>query len=156
MASKRRANETERSLRRTKAVELRAGHTSYRRIAELLGVSVWTAFNDVQKAIREEIDRRKESTDIVIEFELKRLDMMGAILMQELRDGHAAEKREAIKGLLQVMSRRARYLGLDAPAKADAKVEHSYESMIRRIHERRDELEKALAARGQASGGNGA
>jgi hypothetical protein len=133
MGSNKRTTDAERAVRRTKAIELRAGHTSYRKIAEILGVSVWTAFNDVQKGIREEIDRRKESTDVVLEFELRRLDTMGAILMQQLRDGDAGEKREAMTALLRVMDRRARYLGLDAPKKVEASVEErrSWDDLVR-------------------------
>lgn len=62
-----------------------------------------------------------ENAEVIRQLEVERLDRMFARLEEDVRGGDATLKQRAIRTQLQVMERRARLLGLDAPQK----LEHS-------------------------------
>ena len=98
--------------RRLQALDLRLAGASYRQIAQQLGVDVALAYRDVAKMIAE---YASEPAGQVRKAEVARLDKL-----------MLAHWSEAIKGdykatqmVLQIMDRRARLLGLDAPQRID-------------------------------------
>ena len=98
--------------RRRKALALRLQRWSYPRIASALGISVSTAFDDVDREIKA---IPKEEADRLREAEMHSLDEMESRLWRrfEAGDTSAADK------ILRVKERRARMLGLDAPARME-------------------------------------
>lgn len=61
----------ERAERRSRAVDLRREGLTLREVANELGVSVYTAWNDIQTAVR---DIPKEEADLLRQQEADRLD----------------------------------------------------------------------------------
>jgi hypothetical protein len=98
--------------RRQKALALRLQRWSYPKIARVLKVSIGTAFGDVDAAIK---DIPREEADRLREVEMHSLDEVESRLWRrfEAGDTSAADK------ILKVKERRARMLGLDAPAKME-------------------------------------
>jgi hypothetical protein len=119
-------SDAERQQRVTKAMALRAGHTTYHGIARELGCSVGQAWKYVQAGFREEARRRSETAPIALALELRRLDMMGAALVRKMLGEVKEIDVPAAQALLRVIERRCALLGLDAPTK----VEHSGEVAI--------------------------
>jgi hypothetical protein len=95
--------------RRKKALAMRLQRWGYTKIAEVLGISVSTAFEDVLTALKE---IPKDEADRLREAEKESLDGLEARLWRavDAGDTSAADK------ILRVKERRARMLGLDAPA----------------------------------------
>ena len=98
--------------RRIQALDLRLAGASYRQIGDTLGVSHVQAIRDVATMIKE---YATEPADQVRKAEAARLDKL-----------MLAHWPQAIKGdvrattmVLQIMDRRARLLGLNAPQKID-------------------------------------
>jgi hypothetical protein len=125
--------------RRAQVVQARLAGASFEEIGRQLGVSdtrahqLWT--DALERTIKEPADRHRA-------LELQRLDQLQLSAVRVLRDGHVviqggkvvadrqgrpytdhAPVLQAINTLLRVAERRARLLGLDAPAKVDAKVD---------------------------------
>lgn len=118
--------------RDAEACRLRAQNLSYRQIAAELGVDVHTAYDAVQRGLR---DTLQEPADEVRRLELERLDelaqqarkvMLGTHylinqgnVVRLTRRGAPLEDDgpvlAAIDRLLKIQERRARLLGLDAP-----------------------------------------
>lgn len=124
MAKKPRKGMTEeRRHRAARALDLRRDFVPYRDIAAQLGVSLRTAYDDVQKAL-EEITR--EPAEDVLKMELERLGSMHLRLTSEiarvtrhLKEGSEIDLRavdqvrKLIDSQVRVSERRARLLGLD-------------------------------------------
>lgn len=124
MAKKHRKGMTEeRRHRAARALELRRDFVPYRDIAAQLGVSLRTAYDDVQKAL-EEITR--EPAEDVLKMELERLGSMHLRLTSEIArvtrhlkqsgeiDLKAVDQvRKLIDSQVRVSERRAKLLGLD-------------------------------------------
>ena len=92
------------------ALELRKGGASFLAIAQALGYrSPQAAYEGVNSALRRTI---QEPADEVRRLEIERLDGMLLVLQAGLRLGDVAIVDRALK----IMERRARLLGLDAPA----------------------------------------
>jgi hypothetical protein len=101
--------------RRIRAWQMQLAGKSYRDIATELGVSVGTAFKDVQahaEAIKTPV------AEAVRKQELARLDMLIERLMPRIESGDV----QAVGAFLKVMDRRAKMLGLDAPTKQEINV----------------------------------
>ena len=98
----------EQHARQLQCLELRLAGASYRTIGAQLGISYETVRKDVDLMLKE---TAQESADIIRQTELARLDRM------MLAHWNAALKGDvqATNMVLQVMVRRARLLGLDAP-----------------------------------------
>ena len=124
MAKKHRKGMTEeRRHRAARALELRRDFVPYRDIAAQLGVSLRTAYDDVQNAL-EEITR--EPAEDVLKMELERLGSMHLRLTTEIArvtrhlkqgdeiDLRAVDQvRKLIDSQVRVSERRAKLLGLD-------------------------------------------
>ncbi len=118
--------------RDAEACRLRIQNLTYRQIAKVLDVSVHTAYEGVQRALR---DTQQEPADGVKRLELERLDELAQKVTEVMlathyvvsqgkvvslsRDGEPllddAPVLQAVDRLLRIQERRARLLGLDAP-----------------------------------------
>lgn len=118
--------------RDAEACRLRAQSLTYREIAAKLGVDVHTAYDAVQRGLR---DTLQEPADAVRQLELERLDELAQKAREVLLGTHYvvsqgkvvrlarggapleddAPKLQAIDRLLKIQERRARLLGLDSP-----------------------------------------
>ncbi|WP_328438280.1 helix-turn-helix domain-containing protein [Nocardia puris] len=99
----------ERRRRMAKALALREGGASYRRIAEALDVSLSTAHAYVVEAMAEVT---KEAAESVLQLELARLDRMMLGIWRDAANGEL----KSIHAALKIMERRAKLTGLDALA----------------------------------------
>jgi DNA-binding CsgD family transcriptional regulator len=111
--------------RRVRAFGLRKAGASYRQIAQQLGVSLNTAWADVNAELLEYRDQVKADVAEVRDMELQRCDEMILGLWPHVRKGDAKSVFAAVK----VMERRAKLLGIDAPTKQ----EHSGNLTVRRV-----------------------
>lgn len=120
----------ERRRRAARALEMRRDFVPYRDIADALGVSVRTAYEDVQKALKE---ITREPAEDVLKMELERLGAMHLRLSSEIArvtkqlkqnrddvDLRAVEQvRRLINSQVNVSERRARLLGLNAAQRVE-------------------------------------
>ncbi|MFD6035735.1 hypothetical protein ACFWHF_14510 [Streptomyces griseoincarnatus] len=113
---------------------------SYRRIGEALGIAPSTAFEAVQRALKEIV---QEPAEEVRRLELERLDGMYEHVLGVLERQHVTVSQgrvvrlqnpdtgqeepipddgpilAAVTTLLKIQERRAKYLGLDSPSRVD-------------------------------------
>lgn len=101
-----------RAERRARAVNLRREGLTLREVADELDVSVYTAWNDIQTAIR---DIPKEEADLLRQQEADRLDA----LQRAVWDAALAGDLPAVDRALKIIERRCRLLGLDAPTRIE-------------------------------------
>ena len=101
--------------RRKKALEFRKAGMTYEQIAGQLGVTTGAAHKSVMTALKEIREKQNEAAEDVLAIELERLDTMLIGILPAARKGNQG----AIDRVLRIMDRRAKYLGLDAPAKQD-------------------------------------
>ena len=106
------ARNAQANARGLKALDLRLSGASYRQIGQQLGVSHVQAFRDVQRVLREVVS---EPAEAVRRVELARLDRLMRAHWSAAIEGDT----KATAMVLQIMDRRARYLGLDSPQKID-------------------------------------
>lgn len=99
--------------RRVKALDLAIAGASYRQIATQTGVSLATAWDDVQAELGALDACRREQAERLRDLSLKRLDKWTLALAPKAQ--HGDEK--AVRVLVQIEDRRAKLLGLDAPLK---------------------------------------
>lgn len=105
--------------RRQEALERRIAGHPYRRIARELGVSLNTAYKDVQRALGDLPAHLEQRTEHVRKIELARLDVVATSLWPKVLAGESS----ACAVYLKVAERRARLLGLDAPIRLEADVQ---------------------------------
>jgi hypothetical protein len=118
--------------RDAEACRLRAQNLTYREIAAELGVDVHTAYDAVQRGLR---DTLQEPADDVRRLELERLDELAQKAREVMNGTHYVIAQgsvvrltrrgspleddgpvlQAIDRLLRIQERRARLLGLDSP-----------------------------------------
>ncbi len=99
--------------RQRKALELRKAGATFQQIAEQLGYKNMSgAYRAIEAALLKTL---QEPADDVRKMELERLDKMMLGLWTGATSGHVP----AVHGVLAIMERRAKYLGLDAPTKID-------------------------------------
>jgi len=101
--------------RRVKALSLRRAGATYQQIAAATGVSLETAYSDVQAELSALRLQTVEDATAVRELELRRLDDYTRALTPRAAQGDIA----AVTTLLKVQERRSKYLGLDAPTKQE-------------------------------------
>jgi len=101
--------------RAIKALELRIAGATYRQIGQELGVSHVVVFENVEWALAERAEQRRAAADSLVQLELERLEKMTLALWPAVKRGD----EKAINTMVRVMDRRARLLGMDAPAKTD-------------------------------------
>jgi hypothetical protein len=137
--------------RDAKALELRKDGLTYTQIAERLGISRSTAHKHVTRGLHR---TRQEPADELRRLEAERLNQLWAEAMAVLRRRHVmVQSGKIVKGddgqpitddgpvlqatatLLRVMERRARLLGLDAPAKHEVLTLDAIDAEIRRLEE---------------------
>jgi hypothetical protein len=107
--------------RRKQAIELRIAGATYEAIAKQVGYCDRTA---AYRAVRDGLAAiPREAADALRNLENDRLDRIFLGLWQKARSGD----KDAINGALNVMARRAKLLGLDAPTKVEQKVEQTTE-----------------------------
>ena len=99
-------------VRELKALDLRLAGASYRQIGQQLNVSHVQAQRDVHRMLKEVAS---EPAEEVRKAELARLDRLVMAHWPAAVQGDS----KATLMVLQIMDRRARYLGLDAPQKID-------------------------------------
>ena len=118
--------------RDAEAARLRARSLTYREIGEQLGLTVASAYEAVQRALR---DTLTEPAADVRELELRRLDEMWAAVLAVLERDHLTVSHgkvitidgeplkddgpvlSAVDRLLKIQERRAKLLGLDSAEK---------------------------------------
>lgn len=105
------AKDDEILVRQERAMGLRVSGLSYLKVAEVIGVSVGTAFNDCAAARKRIIEQTRESAEEVRSIELDRLDRALHALEAKILEGDT----RAIDTMLKLSERRAKLLGLDAP-----------------------------------------
>jgi len=106
-----------------RALELRKGGANYRQIAQVLGVGLEAAYNDVQSEMQALRDLAAAGAEDLRELERQRLDRSTAA-MTAIADNGARTPLERIKAtmaLIRIQERRAKLEGYDAPKR----VEHS-------------------------------
>ena len=101
---------------RDKCLELRKMGLNYRQIGEEVGIPRQSAHRHVVKALTDIRERTHENAEQVRTMELQRLDDIIVRLSPQVRQGHLG----SIDRIFKAMDRRARYLGLDAPARVEA------------------------------------
>jgi hypothetical protein len=106
--------------RRTEAVKLRIAGHSYRHIAKQLGISLAQAHKDVQTVLKRTRDEADEVADEARDIDLARIDQGLKTVLEFLESAKDDElKLKAIDRLVRLQERRAKLLGLDAPAKGE-------------------------------------
>lgn len=101
---------------KAKALKLRRAGATYADIAKQLDLSSPAhAYEYVKETLLEMV---KEPAQEVLQLELERLDAMLLHLQPKIATGDT----KAISTALTIMERRARYLGLDAPAKQETTI----------------------------------
>lgn len=106
--------------RRRDALALRRSGATYQQIGERLGVAVSTAHTAVQNALAGVADESDGAARELRALELERLDELQRSVWPEATRGGLA----AIDRALKIMERRARLLGLDAPARQSLETGH--------------------------------
>lgn len=97
----------------TEALRLRSSGKTYQKIADQLGVTKATAYNRVQRALAA---IPYEAVEEYRRIEGDRLDaMLEVALTSVLIDG----KVHNVERVIQIMDRRAKMLGLDAPVRSE-------------------------------------
>jgi hypothetical protein len=104
---------------RRKAMKLRRAGLAYEAIASRLGISTSAAFQLVAKHLAILQKRCREDADEVRALELARLDSLFAIAYRTAADTRSdpGDRLRAVAQAVAVAARRARLMGLDAPAK---------------------------------------
>jgi Trp operon repressor len=108
-------------LRRFKALELRIkAKMTMREIAKECGISVSTAWKDVQWMLDHETEERGDYVRTYREVESERLDEWQAKLLTTLEmTSDVDDQKKMFDVLLKISERRAKLLGLDAPVKQE-------------------------------------
>jgi hypothetical protein len=122
------------------ALDLRTKGFTYDRIAEALGMSTSGAADSVRRALQALKTETAEKAEEVRDLELRRLDRMLQIAEAAAESGDIS----AIDRVLRIQERRSKYLGLDAPAKAEIKSETTARIDLGVLDDRKlDDLERA-------------
>ena len=98
--------------RERQALELRMAGKGYQAIGDALGITAPGAADAVRRAIAKLEAETAEKAEEVRRLELDRLDAMLEGLWEKAKDGDP----QAIDRVLRIQERRAKYLGIDAPA----------------------------------------
>lgn len=99
--------------RRVQSWDMRVDGYSYRDIAQRTGVSLTTAYHDVQVAAELIDDVRKAKAERVLDVELARYDKASLALLPKVLKGEP----KAVMAFVRVGEQRARLLGMNAPEK---------------------------------------
>lgn len=113
-----RLDATATAVRRTRVAELYYARLTQEQIARRLGVDQTTVSKDLTKLKKEWAQARGDNIGAIINRELDILDANESLLIIQFRhlQGNAPELHREI---IRSMQRRARFLGLDAPARSE-------------------------------------
>jgi DNA-binding CsgD family transcriptional regulator len=97
------------------ALQMRKAGATYEQIAQALHIAPMTAYYAVGRALRRITEGYREDAEDIKALELDRLDAMQLILWAQMQAVTSTPEQvlRAVEGLLRVMDRRARYLGID-------------------------------------------
>jgi len=101
--------------RRVQALELRKAGYTYEQIGVALGISSQAAYKHVVKALGVINEKLSEATEELRTLEVQRLDRLFEVMYKKAEKGDM----NAIDRCVRLMERRAKLLGLDAPAKQE-------------------------------------
>jgi len=101
--------------RKRQALDFRMAGFTFQQIGDKLGITKQAAHHLVVEALEETRAKIAESSEQVMQMELDRLDSLWRTVYPQAKQGNLG----AIDRSLRIMERRARLLGLDAPAKTD-------------------------------------
>lgn len=101
------------AMRQAAAMKLRVEGNTYHEIAEQLGVSVGTAYNDVKTVMTRTAAEATELAHEALDVELQRLDLATRLVISEIRAGNLS----AVDRLAKINDQRAKLLGLYSPEK---------------------------------------
>ena len=99
-------------------LRLRLDGLSHREIAAQLGIAPSTAYKRVRHALDDVNQRNTEEAGTLRTLELLRLDELQNVIWEKALAGDD----KALGRVLAIMDRRAKLLGLDAPAKGEVEV----------------------------------
>lgn len=102
-----------------RAMSLRLENMSYREIAKEMGVAKGTAHRYVRAAVKLLQEKYSEKAEMIVVLEMNKLDKLEKALQKEARKGDI----KASTTILKIMERRARLIGLDAPARTEVKID---------------------------------
>lgn len=122
--------------RRKQSLTLRLSGMTYAEIAENLGVSNYTAWQDVNQALA---DIPKSEADQLREEEVGRLDRM----QRAVWDAALAGDLQAMQTVLKIVDRRAKLLGLDAPQQVELSGDADLDAVVRKIISAADNEQEA-------------
>lgn len=104
--------------RRITALELRKAGATYQAIGKKLGISEGQAHKDVAYMLNKLSEQERAVATDLRQLQLERLDTALFAIANQVRQGHLG----AIDRMLKIEERRAKLLGLDAPAKVASEV----------------------------------
>lgn len=121
--------------RRVQALELRKAGLTYDQIAERIGISRSQAHGYVTKALNALDAKAAETAEQLRRLEVERIDkMLSGLWLRAVGTRDVPSDPLVVDRVVKLMERRARLLGLDAPAKAQ--VELALESEVNDIARR--------------------
>lgn len=126
--------------RENDALAMRTRGCTYDQISTALGISRQGAADCVKRALAALKADTEEKAEEVRDLELRRLDRMLQIAEAAAESGDIS----AIDRVLRIQERRSKYLGLDAPARAEIKSETTARVDLGVLDDRKlDDLERA-------------
>lgn len=126
--------------RENDALAMRTRGCTYDQISTALGISRQGAADCVKRALAALKSDTEEKAEEVRDLELRRLDRMLQIAESAAESGDIS----AIDRVLRIQERRSKYLGLDAPARAEIKSETTARVDLGVLDDRKlDDLERA-------------
>lgn len=141
-----RAQQAATAKRRTQAVQLRLAGLDFQTIADRLGYADRAAAHkDITRALEANVTEMNRTADVLRQEELDRLYRLQAGVWPAA----AAGDPKAVQTVLNIIDRRCKLLGLDAPQRVEVVTLDAIEQEIRRLN---DELggTEALPAHGAA------
>jgi hypothetical protein len=102
------------SQRRKDAVELRKAGATFQQIGDQLGITKQAAFKTVTIALKAINDEIREQADVIRSLEIERLDKLWFVMYKQAVQGNQG----AVDRCLKISERRAKLLGMDAPAES--------------------------------------
>ena len=101
--------------RRVQALELRKAGYTFPQIAAALEISTQAAYKHVVKALEVIHNEISEKTEELRTLEVERIDTLYMVMYKKAEKGDY----NAVDRCIKLMERRAKLLGLDAPAKSE-------------------------------------
>lgn len=130
--------------RDAQAARLRFYGFSYRQIAQQMNwASPATAHRAVARALHEVV---REAGEDLLKLETARLDAAVAPVLRIIETGQPLEQLAAVNTLVKLSESRRKLLGLDAPVRADLRVQSSVDSQLEMLAQEIGQLEAPAGA----------